>query len=86
MKRTIEYGARFPESLDPDDPEWGNKWETRKRENREEAEGLVQYVNNRAKSRGFPERAYLVERTVMVSEWEAVSTGEPQSMRGGIEE
>lgn len=86
MKQTIEYGARFPESLDPDDPEWGNKWVTRKRDSREEAEGLVQYVNNRAKAGGFPERAYLVERVVMVSEWEGVSTGVPQSVRGGIEE
>ena len=43
MKQVIEYAARFPESLNPDDPDWGNKWQTRKRDTKEEAEQEAAY-------------------------------------------
>ncbi len=61
MEQVIEYAARFPESLNPQDPVWGNKWETRKRDDREDAESLVRFVNHRAVAAGFPARAYVVE-------------------------
>jgi hypothetical protein len=86
MKQVIEYAARFPQSLNPNDPRWGTEWETRKRDNREDAESLVQFVNNRAKAAGFPARAYVVERVVMIGEWEPVGANEPCVTRGGIEE
>lgn len=86
MKQVIEYAARFPESLNPNDPDWGNKWETRKRDNRDDAESLVRFVNLRAIAAGFPARAYVVERVVMIGEWEPVGASEPQLLRGGIEE
>lgn len=86
MEREIQYAARFPKSLDPDDPDQGNEWDTRKRDTRGEAEHVVRYVNGRAKNHGFPERAYVVEREVLVGEWVPVGASEAQRLRGGIEE
>jgi hypothetical protein len=86
VKQIIEHGARYPVVLDPDDEEFGNQWTTRERTGKEEAQALVNYVNSRARSRGFPERAYVVERVVMIGEWEPVGASESQVLRGGITE
>jgi hypothetical protein len=85
VKQVIEYAVRYPVSMNPAEPE-GRIWETRKRDTREEAESVARFVNKRAKQHGFPEPAYVVERVVMIGEWEPVGASEPCVTRGGIEE
>lgn len=71
VTRTItEYGAQYPAQLLP-----GSKFVTDGPKVREEAEGIVRYVNKRAEEAGISERALLVERTVTYSDWVPSNTG-----------
>ncbi len=79
MKQVIEYGARYPDQLTAD-----SKYVTRGPIDEKEANGITRYINARLRQHGLPETAYVVERVVQYSEWEAKGSVEAEAMRGGI--
>lgn len=70
MPTRIEYAAHYPFNMD-DDTEWLYHGPV----TREEAEGFVKFVNNRARQAGSKYRASLVEREVFVGPWRLANTG-----------